>query len=70
MTLVQTRKIQPLPVVLVGEAFWSKAFDLQFLMDEGVIDPEDAELFWYVETAEEAWQGILKWHRDNGTPLF
>lgn len=70
LTLVQTRKIQPLPVVLVGEAFWSKAFDLQFLMDEGVIDQEDAELFWYVETAEEAWQSILKWHQDNGTPLF
>jgi uncharacterized protein (TIGR00730 family) len=70
LTLVQTRKIQPLPIVLVGEAFWSKAFDLQFLVEEGVIDPEDAELFWYVETAEEAWQGILKWHQDNGTPLF
>ncbi len=70
LTLVQTRKIQPLPVVLVGEAFWSKAFDLQFLVDEGVIDPEDAELFWVVETAEEAWQGILKWHEENGTPLF
>ena len=70
LTLVQTRKIRPLPIVLVGEAFWSKAFDLQFLMDEGVIDPEDAELFWYVETAEEAWQGILMWHQDNGTPLF
>lgn len=70
LTLVQTRKIQPLPVVLVGEAFWSKAFDLRFLIDEGVIDAEDAELFWYVETAEAAWQGILKWHQDNGTPLF
>ncbi len=70
LTLVQTRKIQPLPVVLVGEAFWSKAFDLQFLVDEGVIDREDADLFWYAETAEEAWQGILQWHRDNGTPLF
>jgi uncharacterized protein (TIGR00730 family) len=70
LTLVQTRKIQPIPVVLVGEAFWSKAFDLQFLVDEGVIDPEDAELFWTVETAEEAWQSILMWHRNNGSPLF
>ncbi|RMF04239.1 MAG: TIGR00730 family Rossman fold protein, partial [Alphaproteobacteria bacterium] len=70
LTLVQTRKIRPLPVVLVGKSFWSRAIDFDFLVDEGVIDPEDAELFWFAETAEEAWEGILEWHRESGEPLI
>jgi len=70
LTLIQTRKIHPVPVVLVGEQFWRKALDVDFLVDEGVIDPEDRELFWYAETAEQAWNDILRWHELNGGPLF
>jgi len=69
LTLVQTRKIKPVPVVLVGEEFWKRAFDAGFLVDEGAIDPEDRELFWYAETAEEIWDGILHWYQANGEPL-
>ena len=69
LTLVQTRKIAPVPIVLVGEAFWRRAIDVDFLVDEGVIDEEDRELFWYAETAEDIWNGILGWHEANGTPL-
>ncbi len=70
LTLVQTRKIKPVPVVLVGEAYWRQAFSVDFLVDEGVIDEEDRELFWYAETAQEIWDGILQWHEMNGTPLL
>ena len=70
LTLVQTRKINPVPVVLVGESYWRRAVDIDFLVDEGVIDIEDRELFWYAETAEDIWQGILRWHEANGTPLY
>jgi uncharacterized protein (TIGR00730 family) len=70
LTLIQTRKIKPIPVVLVGRSFWRRAVDFDFLVDEGVIDPEDAELFSFVETAEEIWDGILKWHEAAGTPLL
>jgi uncharacterized protein (TIGR00730 family) len=69
LTLIQTRKIQPIPVVLAGKAFWQRAFDIDYLVDEGVIDEEDRDLFWYGETAEEIWNGILAWHKANGTPL-
>ena len=58
LTLAQTRKIKPIPVVLVGEDFWRRAVDIDFLVDEGVIDPEDRELFWFAETAQEIWDGI------------
>ncbi len=69
LTLIQTRKMKPVPVALVGESYWRKAFDVDFLVDEGVIDSEDRDLFWYAETAQEVWSGILKWHEANGTPL-
>ena len=70
LTLVQTRTIKPIPIVLVGESYWRQAFNVDFLVDEGVIDEEDRELFWYAETAQEIWNGILQWHEANGTPLL
>ena len=70
LTLVQTRKIRPLPVVLVGQEYWRRAVDIDFLVDEGTIDPEDRELFWYAETAEEIWEGILEWYEAAGEPLL
>ena len=69
LTLVQTRKINPLPVVLVGENYWRRAFDVDFLVDEGVIDTEDRDLFWFAETATEIWDSILHWHDATGARL-
>lgn len=54
LTLMQTGKIPRIPVVLVGEAFWRRAVDFEFLAEEGVISPADTELFSVVETAEAA----------------
>ncbi|HEB88506.1 MAG TPA: LOG family protein [Deltaproteobacteria bacterium] len=70
LTLIQTRKIQPIPVILVGREYWRRVFDIDFLLDEGVIDAEDADLYWYAEEAEEIWEGILAWYQANGRPLF
>jgi uncharacterized protein (TIGR00730 family) len=70
LALVQTRKIEPVPIVLVGEAFWCRAVDFDFLLDEGVIDPEDSELFWVAETADEIWTGINEWYRRKGESLI
>ena len=70
LALIQTRKMPPVPVILVGEAYWRRAFDADFLVDEGVIAAEDRELFWFAESAQEIWDGILQWHQKNGTPLF
>jgi uncharacterized protein (TIGR00730 family) len=68
LTLVQTRKIKPVPIVLVGEEHWRRAIDVGFLADEGVIDAEDLELFWFAETANEIWSSILDWYEACGTP--
>jgi len=70
LTLIQTRKIKPVPVILVGEEYWRKAFDADFLVEEGVIDTEDRDLFWYAETAQDIWQGLLLWYERYGEPLI
>jgi len=69
LTLVQTRKIKPVPVVLVGEEYWRRVVDVEFLADEGVIDDEDRELFWFAESAHEIWDSILDWYEACGSPL-
>ncbi len=70
LNLVQTRTIDPLPVVLVGMRFWQRLIDFDALVTEGVIDPEDRQLFWFAETAQEAWDGICEWHERAGVPLI
>ncbi|QYZ64523.1 MAG: cytochrome D ubiquinol oxidase subunit II [Gammaproteobacteria bacterium (ex Lamellibrachia satsuma)] len=67
LLLIQTRKIVPIPVVLVGEDYWRRAVDVDFLVEEGVIDLEDRKLLWYAETATEIWEGIRQWHHRTGS---
>lgn len=70
LTLVQTKTIEPLPVILVGEEYWRRAFDPDFLIDEGVISAEDRQLFCYAETAEQIWTEICTWHRKADQTLL
>jgi uncharacterized protein (TIGR00730 family) len=63
LTLVQTRKMRPIPIVLFGRDFWNRLLDFQFLIDEGTISPEDVSLFRYCETADEAWDFIREFHK-------
>ncbi len=68
LTLMQTRKMPAVPVVLVGRDFWRGAFNSDFLAAEGTIDPEDRELFGFAETGAEAWDIVCRWHAAAGTP--
>jgi uncharacterized protein (TIGR00730 family) len=70
LTLIQTRKMPAVPIVLVGRAYWERVFDVEFLVSEGTIDAEDRELFGYAETAAEAWRMICHWHAAAGTHGF
>ncbi|MGD0898172.1 MAG: TIGR00730 family Rossman fold protein [Thermoguttaceae bacterium] len=62
LTLRQTGRMQHIPVILIGSEFWEKAVNFRFLADEGTISDLDLELFRIVETAEEAWEIIRKFH--------
>jgi uncharacterized protein (TIGR00730 family) len=61
LTLVQTGKVAPLPILLYGRDFWNRVVNFEALAEEGVIAPADLKLFHFVETAEEGW-GIVKAH--------
>lgn len=58
LTLIQTKKIKPVPVLLFGREYWERIINFEALVDEGTIDAQDLELFQYVETAKEAWDVI------------
>ncbi len=58
LTLVQTKKVRGLSIILVGEEFWSRLINWQLLEDNGFISSGDRKLFHYADTAEEAWKII------------
>jgi len=58
LTLIQTGKVKPLPIVFFGREFWERVVDFDALVEEGVVSPDDLGLFHYVETADEAWAHI------------
>jgi len=60
LTLIQTTKIEPIPVLIFGRQFWDRIINFNALVEEGTISPQDMELFQYVETAEEAAEIILR----------
>ncbi len=65
LTLIQTQKITPVPVLLFGESFWKRVINFEALVDEGTIDREDLDLFEFVDTAEEAWKFISRANQLN-----
>lgn len=58
LTLIQTHKIKPIPVLLFGRKFWDKVINFEALIEEGTISPQDVDIFSYVESADEAWERI------------
>ena len=62
LTLVQTGKMKPVPILLFGAEFWGRVVNFQALVEEGVIGPQDLDLFRIVETAQEAWDHITTFY--------
>jgi len=62
ITLVQTRKSQPVPIVLFGSSYWQRLLNTDLLLEEGVISPEDLGLLHYVDTPEAAWDIIQRFY--------
>ena len=61
LTLIQTGRMERIPVLLFGRPFWERIVNWEALADAGTISPEDLDLFRYVETAEEALEAIDTW---------
>src|SRR5580704_6217251 len=60
LTLIQTSKMPPVPVVLVDRSYWTRAINFETLVAEGMIDRTDLELFSYADDAEQAWQQLVR----------
>jgi uncharacterized protein (TIGR00730 family) len=58
LTLIQTGKMEPIPIMLFGREFWNRVVNFEALAEEGVISPGNLDLFSFVETADEAWTKI------------
>lgn len=63
LTLIQTKKVVPIPVILVEKDYWSEMVNFNHMVEFGVIDQEDMRILHFVETAEEAWQVIQGWYQ-------
>lgn len=65
LTLVQTGKIKPIPILLFGRDFWNRVVDFEALVEEGVVAPSDLNLITWVETAEEAWAAVEAFYENT-----
>jgi uncharacterized protein (TIGR00730 family) len=69
LTLIQTGKSRPRPVLLVGRAFWEKLLNFEHLVAMGMISERDLELFHFVETAHEAWARLAQHYGFDEPPM-
>jgi len=60
LTLIQTGRMERIPLLLFGAAFWDRVLNLEVLVEEGTISPDDLSLFTVVDTAEEAWAVVAR----------
>ncbi|ANU08788.1 TIGR00730 family Rossman fold protein [Paraurantiacibacter namhicola] len=70
LTLIQTGKMKPIPIMLFGKDFWSRVVDFDAIAEEGTISRKDLDLFHWCETADEAWEHIRDFYdlTENGQP--
>ena len=58
LTLIQTGRMERVPIILFGTEFWRRAIDLDYLAEQGTISPGDQDIIDFVDSADEAW-GII-----------
>ena len=68
LTLIQTGKVRPLPILLFGKEFWERVVDFNALVEEGVIAPHDLDLIHWTEDANEAWDFVSRYYEDHPQP--
>ena len=64
LTLIQTGKVRPMPIILFGKKFWERVVDFEGLAEEGVIAPGDLDIIHWCENAQEAWDYVSAYYND------
>ena len=62
LTLIQTKKIDPMPVILFGSEHWKRLIDWEYLAECGLIGPKDIDLLTFCDRAEDAWKTITDYY--------
>ncbi|MBN9067049.1 MAG: LOG family protein [Rhizobiales bacterium] len=62
LTLIQTGRMERVPVILFGKEFWDRAINLDFLAEQGTISPGDQDIISFVDTADAAWKIIADFY--------
>ena len=65
LTLIQTGKVAPIPVLLFGREFWERVVNFEALVEEGVIAERDLGIFTYVESAAEGWAVVQRFYQER-----
>ena len=60
LTLAQSEKMRPVPIVLFGRDYWNKVVNFAALAEEGMISEADLKLFEIVDNPEEGWASLLQ----------
>ncbi len=60
LTLIQTGRMERVPLLLFGMEFWKKVLNFEALAEAGTIAPDDPDLFTVVDSAEEGWAVVQK----------
>mgnify|MGYP000090034480 CR=1 FL=1 len=62
ITLVQTKKAKPVPIILFGTDYWKRLINMDVLVEEGAISPEDLNLLHYTDDPQDAWDTIRNFY--------
>jgi uncharacterized protein (TIGR00730 family) len=62
LTLIQTGKVRPLPILLFGKDYWNRVVNFDAMVEEGVIAPHDLDLIHWCEDAQEAWDFVQRFY--------
>lgn len=63
LTLVQTKKAKPVPIILFGTDYWKRLINFDLLVEEGTVSDEDLKLFHYTDSPQEAWDIVRSFYQ-------
>ena len=68
LTLIQTGKVRPLPILLFGKDYWNRVVNFEAMVEEGVIAPHDLDIFHWCEDATQAWDFVQRFYEIDPAP--
>jgi uncharacterized protein (TIGR00730 family) len=68
LTLIQTGKVRPLPILLYGKDYWNRVVNFEAMVEEGVVAPHDLDLIHWTESAQDGWDFVNNFYAEDPVP--